>query len=179
MSESQPTFIAQHTMIKGDFHFSGAAVVAGNLEGRVVSEDALEVATEGVIEGDIQGVLVDIQGTVKGNIVASRACRLGASARVTGEIRAANLSFAEGSYFMGQVLVGAEAGQESVDMPVESAAQAVAGSINRLQALTHQVDEMAASAGKPEVVESTPTVRVLTNTVQQSINRSPRIIKAR
>ena len=75
-----------------------------------MAEDALEVTPEGVIEGDIQGVLVDIQGTVKGNVIATRACRLGATARVNGEIRATNLSFSDGACFAGQVLVG-EAGE--------------------------------------------------------------------
>jgi cytoskeletal protein CcmA (bactofilin family) len=169
------TVIAHHTTVKGEFHFSNAAIVAGKLEGGIISEESLEVTPEGEIRGDIQGVLVDIQGTVNGNIVATRACRLGATARVNGEIRAANLSFADGAFFAGQVFVGSETGDALVQDETDniSAAQAVAGSINRLQTLAQEVEEVAASA-KPE-----PTVRVLSQNVQQSMHRTPKIIKAR
>jgi cytoskeletal protein CcmA (bactofilin family) len=175
----EPTVIAGHSLFKGELHLSGPTVVAGRIEGAIFAEDALEVAAEGVVEGDIHGVVVDIQGTVKGNVIATQACRLGPTARVAGELRAANLSIAEGACFVGQVYVGG--GSPVPEQPPEEASAAPvrahvsAPVINRIEAMAQEADavaEMAAAVAEP-------AVRVNTQAVQQTIQRSPKIIKAR
>jgi len=177
------TIIAPHTTLKGELCFDGPASIAGRVQGTVTANDALEIATEGIVEGDIQGVLIDILGTVNGNILATRACRLGATARVQGELRAANLAIAEGASFIGQVFVGPSATEgllETSEVPGEAAP--IAPTVNRIEALTQQTEEIAevvASAQPVAAAPTGPTIRINAQTVQNTLNRSPKIIKAR
>jgi cytoskeletal protein CcmA (bactofilin family) len=169
-TQIEPTVIAGHSLIKGQLHLSGPTVVAGRVEGTIVAEDALEIGAEGSVEGDIEGVVIDIQGTVKGNVVATQACRLGPTARVVGELRAANLAIAEGACFVGQVYVGGMS-----EPPAETEApraQVNTAIVNRIEALASEAESVAEMAAEP-------AVRVMSQTVQQTIQRAPRIIKAR
>jgi cytoskeletal protein CcmA (bactofilin family) len=178
-TQHETTFLAAHTFFKGELHLAGPATIAGRVEGLVVSQDHLQIAAEGILQGDIEGVLVDIHGTVTGNILATRACRLGATARVNGELRAANLAIAEGACFVGQVHVGAEAVDESaapMPEPEPEMPRAVAP-MARLQTMTAEVNEVAAEA--ESAVSAGPTVTVMPQNIQQSMNRVPRIIRAR
>jgi cytoskeletal protein CcmA (bactofilin family) len=180
----ETTFLAAHTFFKGELHLAGPATIAGRVEGMIVSQDQLQIAAEGIMQGDIEGVLVDIQGTVTGNILATRACRLGATARVNGEVRAANLAIAEGACFVGQVHVGAEAIDEQTVAPgaVEQEIPVMVAPTNRLQTMTEEANEMAAEAEaavNAGPMSAGPTVTVMPQNIQQTLNRVPRIIRAR
>jgi cytoskeletal protein CcmA (bactofilin family) len=176
----ESTIIAAHTFIKGELHLSGPTVIIGRVEGAVISESQLEIAHDAVIEGDINAVLVDINGTVKGNVYASRACRLGATARVAGELRAANLAISEGACFVGQVYVGGVASEET-EQPAETIPVSIAENPmpNRIESLAEEVEQIAAAAGSANMPSQSPTVRVNAQTVQQTLHRAPKIIKAR
>jgi cytoskeletal protein CcmA (bactofilin family) len=179
----ETTFLAAHTFFKGELHLAGPATIAGRVEGTIVSQDQLQIAAEGILQGDIEGVLVDIQGTVTGNILATRACRLGATARVNGELRAANLAIAEGACFVGQVQVGLEAVEElaAPANEVEIEQPRAAAPTNRLQTMTEEINEVAAEAvaAMSAPMNSGPTVTVMPQNIQQTLNRVPRIIRAR
>lgn len=183
MSQTEATVIARHTFIKGELHLDGPTVIGGRIEGSISAQDRLEIAADGIVEGDIHGTLIDIQGTVKGNVTADRACRLGATARVAGELCSANLAIEEGASFVGQVSVGAavESQEEETDHHEEQlASKAVAGAINRIESLTAEVEQIAQTAATASTPpQPAPTIRVLPQAVQQTINRSPKIIKAR
>jgi len=162
---AQTTIIASHTYIKGEVQLSGPATIAGRIEGAVTSQDQIDVTTEAYIEGDVQAAVIEINGSIKGNILATRSCRLGPTAKVAGELRAANLSIAEGACFIGQVSVGTvEAHEES------TSTQSVA---NRLDALAADSRELAEMAAAPAAV------RVNADAVQKALHRSPQIIKPR
>jgi cytoskeletal protein CcmA (bactofilin family) len=194
--QAETTVIARNTFFKGELHLSGPAVIAGRVEGVILSEDSVEIAVEGHLEGDIEGALIDIHGTVKGNVVATRACRLGNSARVTGELRAANLAIAEGACFIGQVCVGGAREKPIAPAADEEEELAQSGAINRIEAMAQEVDSLAdtaAGAGNAGALAPTiaapvpvsvvgggpaPTVRVVNQSVQ-NLQRAPRIIKAR
>ncbi len=187
MSQTDTTHIAAHCFVRGEIQFDGPAVIGGRVEGAIAANDALEIAESGVVEGDIRGVLVDIHGTVKGNIFAAQACRLGATARVTGELRAANLAIAEGASFVGQVSVGTEvaaeiepAGETQDEGAVIPAGN---GAVNRMEILAEETEIEAAptaAAAAPSMAgPSGPTVRIMPQAIQNTLNRSPKIIKAR
>ncbi|HUO08760.1 MAG TPA: polymer-forming cytoskeletal protein [Phycisphaerae bacterium] len=102
----EKTVINAQTVIKGEITFAGPAVVCGRIEGQIRAQDELQITAGGSVEGDIIGAVVDIQGTVKGNVTASQTTRLGANAKLIGELRAANLAISEGATFVGKVCVG-------------------------------------------------------------------------
>jgi cytoskeletal protein CcmA (bactofilin family) len=134
----EKTVINARTVIKGEIFFAGPAVVCGRIEGQIRSEDELEITAEGSVEGDIIGAIVDIQGTVRGNVTASKTTRLGVNAKLIGELRAANLSIAEGATFVGKVCVG------EVPVVVKSEPKGATIHARSIEPAAHPVDPAAA-----------------------------------
>ncbi|HUO08757.1 MAG TPA: polymer-forming cytoskeletal protein [Phycisphaerae bacterium] len=193
MSEHETTYLAPNTILKGELQLAGPATIAGRIEGAITGDNAVQVVGDGSVEGDIQGSLVEVQGTVKGNIIATQLCRLGATARVSGELRAANLAIVEGACFVGQVCVGGPSMEEELQQqmaaqqksrqtaaarqtPVSPAnvVHEMAAAANRLANMTSQTDEMAETASGVA-----GTVNVVSENIQNTLNRGPRIIRAR
>ena len=200
---SQPvTSIAPHTYIKGELQFDGPAVIAGQIQGNIKARAPLEIAAEGIVDGDIRGTTVAIQGTVKGNIVAAQSCRIGATARVAGNLCTANLAIAEGAKFIGHVCVGETEAPETgfggapseVGMaegarlrPSDAAEEAAA--LHAVEATSTHVEKATARREEAEPAVATtmtipvapvmPTVQILSENVQAMLHRAPRIIKAR
>lgn len=173
---AETTIIASNTTLKGEITFGGPARIAGRVEGQIHAEDVLEITEEGSIQGDIYGTMIEIHGTIRGNVTASKTCRLSPSAKLAGELRAANLAIAEGATFVGRVYVGGEAGAMEADVQPESAEQATPAPVN-FQNRIEQLTENNASA-EEAVAEANGSIRVLTQNVQNSVQRQPRIIKA-
>jgi len=191
---SQPaTTIAPHTFIKGELRLDGPALIAGRVEGNIAAKDTLEIAAEGIIDGNIRGVVVAIQGTVKGHIIAAQACRLGASARVAGDLCTANLAIAEGAQFVGNVCVGfaapdvadspgaAEAGaaRPAPEAPVVRTVEATITRLENAARLEEPAPRTTRTTVTLPVMPEMPMVQVLSQTVQATLHRAPRIIKAR
>jgi len=181
------THIAPHTRIQGELHLDGPAVIGGRLQGNVTAADAVEVSAEGVVDGNVQGVTVTINGTVKGNVLAALECRLGPKARVAGDICTANLTIAQGARFIGQVCVGddvsetptreAEMKQDRIEE--ETAVHVVQATINRIEHAAEQIQHAVAPLAQSVTMPTMPEVHVLTQNVQATMQRAPRIIKAR
>jgi len=171
----ETTIISANTTLKGEVTFGGPARIAGRVEGQIHAEDVLEITEEGLIQGDIYGTMIEINGTIRGNVTASKTCRLSPTAKLAGELRAANLAIAEGATFVGRVYVGGEASameQESQQAAAEQGAPAPVNFQNRME-------QMADNASTEEAVsEASSSIRVLAQNVQNSVQRQPRIIKA-
>ncbi len=200
---SQPvTAIAAHTSIKGELRLDGPGAIAGQVRGNVKAGAALEIAAEGIVDGDIQGTAVIVHGTVKGDIVAAQACRVGAKARVAGNICTAELVFDKGARFIGHVCVGetdvpmapagaaapeGAAGEMGGIRPSDAAEEAAA--LHAVEATITRVEKAAARREEPAPASTTtvsipaapalPTVQILAENVQAALHRAPRIIKAR
>lgn len=171
---AETTIISSNTTLKGEITFGGPARIAGRVEGQIHAEDVLEITEEGSIEGDIYGTMIEIHGTIKGNVTASKTCRLSPSAKLAGELRAANLAIAEGATFVGRVYVGGEAGAMEAD-----AAQVNGETMTAPVNFQNRMEQLAEGASTEEAVaEANGSIRVLTQNVQNSVQRQPRIIKA-
>lgn len=95
--------------VTGDIAFAGALHVDGTIKGAVVGEgaDALLVVTErGLIEGSIRAPHVEISGTLQGDVHSSERLKLGASARVVGNVHYRLLEMDAGAQVNGQMLCG-------------------------------------------------------------------------
>lgn len=173
---AETTLISANTTLKGEVTFGGPARIAGRVEGQIHAEDVLEITEEGSIQGDIFGTMIEIHGTIKGNVTASKTCRLSPSAKLAGELRAANLAIAEGATFVGRVYVGGEAGALEAEGQQEMAEQATSAPVN----FQNRIEQLAENNASTEeaVAEANGSIRVLTQNVQNSVQRQPRIIKA-
>ncbi len=91
-SNNETTIIAADTRIKGEMVFERTARIQGQFDGKIAGKSELQV-----------------DGTVEGNVKASRRLKLNAQARVKGDIIAEHLSAEEGASIEGQVMIGPQA----------------------------------------------------------------------
>jgi len=172
------TLISAACIVKGELHLTGEARIAGRVEGRIEAADTLIIEAGATIEADITAEVIDIHGTVKGNIIATRACRLGASARVSGEIRAANLAISEGACFIGQVYVGGAQPAEETPTVEDNTDALIDEAALRLRDRMTQLHEAPAPVETVPAAAASPNVRVMPQAVQQTLQtRAPRVIK--
>ena len=84
----------------------GAARIDGGIRGEVIAGGPLWVGETGFVEADLEGEVVVIAGTVRGDVRARDRLELRAGARVEGSIRAPRLILAEGSVVNGPCACG-------------------------------------------------------------------------
>lgn len=77
--------------------------INGRFEGTLETKGKLMIGDRAEIKADITGESISIEGIVTGNIKASKVLRLGASARLYGDIETAALSIEEGAVMNGQL----------------------------------------------------------------------------
>jgi cytoskeletal protein CcmA (bactofilin family) len=89
-------------------HFSGGMRVDGIVRGSLTADDdkesVLTLSDKGTIEGELRAPHVEINGTFKGDIIASERIKLGAMARITGNIYYKILEMAAGAEVSGQIV---------------------------------------------------------------------------
>ncbi|MEJ7578701.1 MAG: polymer-forming cytoskeletal protein [Pyrinomonadaceae bacterium] len=95
-------FVGNGTVLTGEANFKGMLRVDGHLSGRVSSQEGtLIVSTGGQVDADIDVSIATINGTVNGDITASKRIELGRVAKVTGNIQAPALVIESGAIFEG------------------------------------------------------------------------------
>jgi len=102
------TVIGMGTQVEGDVTFSGGLHVDGIVTGCVRGEQdelsALTLSEQGTIEGDIEVPHIILNGTVIGDVYASRRVELAPKAKVTGTVYYNLLEMAMGAEVNGQLI---------------------------------------------------------------------------
>lgn len=102
------TLVGAKTKIKGDITFSGGFRVDGCVIGTVIAEggpDAvLMISDQGSVEGEVRAPHVIINGSMKGDVIASERVELAAQARVIGNVHYKVLEMAAGAQITGRVV---------------------------------------------------------------------------
>lgn len=136
------TVIGQGTRLVGDLHFAGGlhldGAVQGNVSADAGSHATLTVSEQGSIEGDVRVDNLILNGTIVGDVFASRRVELASQARVTGTVH----------YHLLEMAMGAEVNGQLVHSEEQSAAASAPVALSELQAQ----DE--ATADKAEAVNS-------------------------
>src|SRR5215207_2264609 len=95
-------FVGTSTTVSGDAEFKGMLRIDGHFTGRVRSEKgSLIVSAGGVVGANIEVASAKINGTVRGDIIATGRIELGRSARVYGNIQTPALVIEDGAVFEG------------------------------------------------------------------------------
>lgn len=102
------TLVSEQTTLRGDLRFTGGQVrIDGKVIGSVVAESGtgarIEVCTKGVVEGEIHGPLIVVDGQVQGNIVSTERISLLSGARINGNLFYKVLEMAAGAQVSGQI----------------------------------------------------------------------------
>jgi cytoskeletal protein CcmA (bactofilin family) len=102
------TLVSVRTRIEGDVHFSGGLQLEGQVAGNVRAQQGqpsrLVLGGEAVIEGSVAADVVELHGTVRGDIVAAERVVLGATARVEGGLQYGSIEMAAGARIDGKLL---------------------------------------------------------------------------
>jgi cytoskeletal protein CcmA (bactofilin family) len=96
------------TRIQGDLVFGGGLHLDGAVTGSVKSDGdgatRLVIGETGVVEGSCEAQVVELHGTVKGDIRASRHVVLGPRAQVEGNLHYGTMEMAAGATIKGKLL---------------------------------------------------------------------------
>lgn len=104
-------FVGNGTELSGEANFKGMLRVDGHLSGKIHSQDGtLIVSTNGVIDANVEVAIAQIQGTVNGDITATKRIELGRVAKVTGNIQTPSLVIEQGALFEGSCRMTAQSG---------------------------------------------------------------------
>jgi cytoskeletal protein CcmA (bactofilin family) len=107
---SQSALIGPSIVIKGELTASEPVVIAGRVEGSIdVTGHEVTVAQGGELHGDATTDALDISGTFRGEVVASRRVEIRSTADVEGSITAPAVSVADGAFVRGTVQVSSKA----------------------------------------------------------------------
>ena len=102
------TLVGPMSKVIGDVYYGGGLQVEGTIEGNVLAkcEDkcVLVISEMGVVEGEIRGTFIIIDGTVHGDIYASEGIELKSGARINGDIYYASLGMTVGAEVNGKLV---------------------------------------------------------------------------
>ena len=95
-------FVGSGTALTGEVTFRAMLRVDGHFSGRINSEDGtLIVSAGGQIDADIEVAIAQINGTINGDVYATKRVELGRAARVNGNIQSPALVVEQGAIFEG------------------------------------------------------------------------------
>ena len=102
------TLIGDGTRIKGDLRFEGGCHIDGTVHGNVLAdkdpEAFLTISEEGFVDGSVRVPRVNLNGRVQGDVYASEAVTLGATAKVFGNLHYELLEMTSGAEINGKLI---------------------------------------------------------------------------
>lgn len=101
------TLISAGTTISGDIDSNGDIRIDGILKGNLKGRAKIIIGTEGIVEGDIEGLQADIMGHVRGTIKVQELLYLHGTTKVNGDIYAGKLQIEPTAVFNGKCNMGA------------------------------------------------------------------------
>ncbi len=97
------SMLADGCSFQGKMFLQGESRVGGHVEGSVICDGILTVEESAVITGDLNGVVVLLNGRIDGNLRATDLLRLSPTARVYGDLTAKRLVVEDGARIEGRV----------------------------------------------------------------------------
>ncbi len=104
MQSEKVNIISVTSKLEGTVEFSEYTRFEGFIRGKLVGKPGSEIilGENGVVEGEIEGDVVIIDGFVRGNITATTKVVVSETGRVIGEINAPNVAIKFGAHFDGK-----------------------------------------------------------------------------
>ena len=108
LTERTVNLITPGTVLEGKIHFDRNTRMAGRVQGSVEASPGtiLIVTNEGLVEGDIQGDHVIIQGFVEGEVHAKTKIQIASGGRVIGNLNSPSVQVDFGAWFEGECHAG-------------------------------------------------------------------------
>ncbi|HEU4594656.1 MAG TPA: polymer-forming cytoskeletal protein [Pyrinomonadaceae bacterium] len=117
-------FVGKNADLTGEANFKGMLRIDGRFSGTINSEDGtLIVSAGGIVEANVEVATARINGTVNGDIKATRRVEFGRSAQVRGDIQTPSLVIEDGAIFEGSCRMSTAAAPSKVEATVEAKAR--------------------------------------------------------
>ena len=100
--------LGRGAVYSGDMAFEGRVRLDGRFEGRIYTDDVLEIGELGRLEGEVDAARVIVAGTVDGKVRARGRLTVEATGCVKGEVVALEIDAAPGSRFSARMQIGTE-----------------------------------------------------------------------
>jgi cytoskeletal protein CcmA (bactofilin family) len=115
------SIVSQNVRIEGDVRGDENIQIYGNLKGTIKVGGDIVVGVSGMVEAEVEGINVMIQGTVVGNVTAKDHLEIQATGKMIGDITARSIDIKEGSSFEGrsQMIKPAANKPDAVKPPAE------------------------------------------------------------
>ncbi|NRD74653.1 polymer-forming cytoskeletal protein [Shewanella sp. VB17] len=94
------TFVAQGTILSGESHFAGEALIGGELYGKISSTGKITIEIDGYIEGELSCNELKVSGNFKGKLKCDK-LHITHTGTVEGEVACESMEILEGGQFIG------------------------------------------------------------------------------
>ena len=101
-SGASMSLVSENVRIEGELGGEENILINGRVLGSIKLNGDIVVGQSGVVEADIEGNTIVIQGTVKGNVKALNHLEIQATGKMIGDITAKSIDIKEGSTFEGR-----------------------------------------------------------------------------
>jgi cytoskeletal protein CcmA (bactofilin family) len=117
------TLIGQYTHVKGDISFSGGLRIDGSIAGNISAagdnDSVLTLSEQGSIEGEVKVPHIIINGSISGNVYATKHIELAPQAKVLGNVYYHLLEMAVGAEVNGQLIRMTQKNDTIIDLIIE------------------------------------------------------------
>lgn len=96
------TILGRGSSFAGKLTFEGAVRIDGHFKGEIQTDGMLVLGETADVQAEIRAATVVVQGSVRGEIVATESLEIQAPARVYGNLTTPSLTIQKGSLFQGQ-----------------------------------------------------------------------------
>ena len=101
-SGASMSLVSENIRIEGELGGEENILINGRVLGTIKLNGDIVVGQSGVVEADIEGNTIVIQGTVKGNVTARNHLEIQATGKMIGDITSRSIDIKEGSTFEGR-----------------------------------------------------------------------------
>lgn len=147
----QLTILAEGCTVKGDLSVEGNILVAGFMDGTLISQNGVSIGVTGAVRGTVKGRHLTVSGLMEGEVWAE-VVEILAGGKVQGTIQADQLIIERGGFFLGASAAVTGAGVKPIPLPPETRRP-----VRALESKTQVSPESASPKDTP--VSTEPTVQ--------------------
>jgi cytoskeletal protein CcmA (bactofilin family) len=114
-------FLDRGSHFTGDLKFEEGFRIDGKFEGKITSGSELVIGETADVEAEIHVKKLLVNGSLRGNVVASERIDLQPKARILADLTTPALSIEEGAFFQGSCKMGQETPSNVIGMPASTA----------------------------------------------------------
>ena len=116
-------FLDRGSHLTGDLKFEDGFRIDGKFEGKITAGTELVIGENADVDAEIKVERLTVNGSLKGNAVATERIELHPKARVLADLTTPALAIEEGAFFQGSCKMGQEAPSNVVGMPAPAAGE--------------------------------------------------------